>query len=73
MSTTLDQELAEAVAAWRAVETDVQRLCAAGAGITQAERAYCAERLLVTQAALINVLAAVLVAMRAERLIPDAP
>ena len=68
----LDQELAEAVAAWQAAEADDRRIRAAGAGITQAERAS-AERLLVAQAALIKVLAVVLVAMRAEQLIPDAP
>ena len=68
----LDEELAEAVAAWRAVEADARRLCAAGADLTQAER-IAAEHVLATQAALIKALVAVLVAMRAERLIPDAP
>jgi len=72
VSTTLDQDVITAVAAWRAVEADATRLCAAGAELTQAER-VAAERVLATQAALIKALVAVLVAMRAERLIPDAP
>jgi len=71
MSTTLDQDVIKAVAAWRAVEADAQQLCAAGAELTQAERAS-AERVLATQAALIKALVAVLVAVHAPAL-PDAP
>ena len=69
MSTTLDQDVITAVAAWRAVEADATRLCAAGAELTQAERAS-AERVLATQAALIKALVAVLVAVHAPAL-PD--
>jgi len=71
MSTTLDQDVIRAVAAWRAVEADARRLCAAGAELTQAER-VAAERVLATQAALIKALVAVLVAVHAPAL-PDAP
>jgi len=71
VSTTLDQDVITAVAAWRAVEADATRLCAAGAELTQAER-IAAERVLATQAALIKALVAVLVAVHAPAL-PDAP